>query len=865
MGVLGKLRGGLARGRRDAELREEIEAHIGLRRDSLVEAGLDPREAEWEARRMFGNPTALREESRDMWRFMRLESMLQDLRFGVRLLVQTPLFSIVAVLSLAVGIAAAVAVFTVADAVLFRPLPVRDPGALRAFRIDIMLGAATKTVSGVPEAAFADIQKNADFADYIGFRLADDVVLDSGENAASRMTRVEFVSPGYFEVLGVVPLHGRLLAANDHSATTAVVISERLWRTAFGADTATIGRTIRLNGHAGTVIGVVRSFTGLVVDQPADAFVPLRATAAVDTRVAQQNVRLVGRLHSGITTAVAEQRHAALYRVSMPSIGQRMELRPTLEDASRGLSDARESLERPLRIGLFLVGALLLVACANTGALLLSRFVTRRGEFGVRAAIGAGRWRLARQLAIEALLVALCAAGVGLAAGWLAAPALMRVMPETGSLVAFDLRFDRRLIGFTVVLAVICAGAAVAASLFRLWKSDVFTLLAAESRTTAAGSRRATTVLIAAQIACSHLLAVGAVGMARTLHNLRDVPVGFDPQRTFFVEINAAGLVDEAAAAAFHAVMHERIVATPGVNRATMAQVGILTSSATTGTVDVAGFTPARDEDRIARMFFIGPNYFETLGMPILAGRAFSATEQRVAVVNERFASFYFGSPDRAIGRFVNRDIEIVGVAADGPYNTLRRDPVRAMFVTYVPVRRAQMVHVVRTAGDPSPVMAAVRDAVVAQDRRLRPVLTPGEDVLAVAVVRETFLATIASVLAALAILLACAGVYAVVAYAVSRRQAELAVRLALGATARDVVLLVLRDPLVTTLAGVAAGIPAAYLLMRSISSLLFEVAVFDPTSVLACAAGLVLCGLLAAAWPARRATRVDPVAALRN
>ncbi len=865
MDVLGKLHAWLTRGRRDDELREEIEAHIALRRESLIAAGMAPREAEWEARRMFGNPTALREESRDMWRFVRLESLLQDIRFGVRLLVQTPLFSIVAVLSLAVGIASAVAVFTVADAVLFRPLPVRDPGALRAFRIDIKLGAATKTVGGVPEDAFAHIQKNADFADYIGFRVADHVVMDSGGTALSRMTRVEFVSPGYFEVLGVVPLRGRLLEATDHAATTAVVISERLWRTAYGGDTAAIGRTVRLNGHSGTVIGVVRSFTGLVADRPADLFVPLRATAAVDTRVAQENVRLVGRLRAGITSPVAEQKHAALFRVSMPSIGKGMELRPTLEDASRGLSDARSSLERPLRIGLLLVGALLLVACANTGALLLSRFVTRRGEFGVRAAIGAGRWRLARQLAVEALLIALCAAVVGLVAGWLAAPALMRVMPETGSLIAFDLRFDRRLIAFTLVLAVMCAAAAGAASLFRLWKSDVFALLSAESRTAAVGSRRVTKVLIAAQIACSLLLAVGAVGMARTLHNLRDVPIGFDPQRTFLVEVNAAGLVDREAAATFHAALHERIAATPGVSRATMAQVGILTTAATTGTVDVAGFTPATDEDRMCRMFFIGPNYFETLGMPILAGREFSASERRVAVVNERFATFFFGSPEKAIGRFVNTDIQIVGVAADGPYNTLRPDPVRAMFVSYSPMQRPQMVHIVRTASDPTPVMAAVRDAVVAHDRRLRPTLTSGENVVAVAVVRETFLATIASVLAGLAILLACAGVYAVVAYAVSRRQAELAVRLALGASARDVVLLVLRDPLVTTLAGVAAGIPAAYLLMRSISSLLFDVAVFDPVTVLACAAGLVVCGLLAAAWPARRATRVDPVAALRN
>jgi predicted permease len=864
MGILGKIGALLTRGRRDDELREEIDAHIALRHQSLVDAGMDPRDADREARRLFGNTTALREESLDMWRFARIESWLQDVRFGSRMLVRTPLFTVVAILSLAAGIGSAVAVFAVADAILFRPLPVHNPGELRAFRIDIRLGAATKTVTGVPDDAFAEIQRNADFADYIGFRIADGVTLDGRVGTGARTARVEFVSPKYFEVLGVTAARGRLLDGNDHDGATPVVISERLARAAFNGDA--LGRTVTLNGNPGTVVGVVRSFTGLVADQPADVFVPLGRNADLEPRVARQQVRLVGRLRPGISTAVAEQRHAALYRVSMPSLGKQIDLHPTLEDASRGLSDARPLLERPLRLGLVLVAVLLLVACANTGALLLSRFVTRRNEFGIRAAIGAGRWRLARQLAIEALLVSLCAAAIGLAAGWLAAPILVRVMPEAGSQVAFDLRFDSRLVGFTLALALACAAAAVTASLFRLSKSNVSILLAAESRSATAGSRRTTQVLIAAQIACSVLLAIGAVSMARTLINLREVPVGFDPRRTFVAEVTATGLVANDAAAAFHGALHERIAAVPGVNRATMAQVGILTASATTGTVDIAGFTPATDEDRICRMFFIGPNYFDTLGMPFLVGRAPSAADgPRSAVVNERFARFYFGGPSSAVGRFVNTDMQIVGVVADAHYNTLRDDPVRALFVPYGPVQRTQMVHVIRTNGAIAPVMAAVRDAIVAHDGRLRPTLVSGEDVLAAAVARETFLATVATVLAALAVALACAGVYAVVAYSVSRRQAELAVRLALGASTRDVIALVLRDPLVTALAGAAAGIPGAYLLMRSARSLLFDVAVFDPTIVLACAMGLVACGLLAAAWPASRATRVDPVGVLRH
>ena len=627
------------RTRLDRELSEEIAQHVEMRRQQLVADGMDPRDAAFEARRAFGNIAAIREETRDMRSFPSLDALMQDVRFGARLLARTPVFTAVAVLSLATGIGSAVAVFNVADAVLLRPLPVRAPEQLRGFRIDIRMGAAVKTVSGVAESSLEGIQRGSDFADFVGFRIADDVALEAGGGAAARQARVEFVSANYFDVLGVSASAGRLLTARDRQGPpTPVVVSERLWRSTFAADPAVPGRTITLNGQPAVVTGVVRRFSGLVADRPADIFAPLEASHLIDPTVSNFVVTLVGRLHPGVATPVAEQKLAALYPVAIPSMSKGVELRATLPDASRGVSSARAALERPLWLGLALVGVLVLIACANTGGLLLSRFIARQGEFGVRVAIGAGRWRLARQLSVEALLVAMMAASVGLLIGWASAPLLMRVMPETGSQVAFELRFDARLVAFTVLLTAACAVGAAAASVFRLWTSDPSVLLTSETRYTVKGSRRVAKVLIAAQVACSLLLIVGAVSMAQTLTNLRRVPLGFEPERTFVVNVNATGLANPAAMAAYHARLHERIASAPGVGRATMAQVGILTVSSTIGTVDVPGFSPASDEDRISRMFFVGPGYFETLGMPLVAGRSLIVGRRRCACCRRQSA-----------------------------------------------------------------------------------------------------------------------------------------------------------------------------------------------------------------------------------
>jgi predicted permease len=543
----------------------------------------------------------------------------------------------------------------------------------------------------------------------------------------------------------------------------------------------------------------------------------------------------------------------------------------TLPDASRGASDAREPLRRPLLLGLALVSVLLVVACANTGGLLLARLASRSGEFGVRIAIGAGRARLLRQLMVEALLLAVLATAAGLVVARVAAPVLLRSMPLASIPPDFEVRFDWRLVAFTTAIAVLAGLVAGSASLLRLIRTDPSTILTLNSRTLVRGRRRATAILIATQVACSLPLLVVAGAMTRSLINLGRVDPGFDAGGIVAIRVDATGRTpDTRLLPAYYAQLQERIASAPQVARVSFAQIGLMTSAATTGTIDIAGWSPASDEDRWVRMFFVGADFFETLGMPLLAGSSIGRVEatsrERVAVVNRALAEFYFGTVANAVGRTVNRDIRIVGVTADARYRTLRDEPVRAMFVPSAQTPpRTSMTFLVRTTGDISSATTAALAAVRAHDSALEAKAVTLRDQIAATLSRERFVAVLAGVLSSLALFLSCGGLFAAVAYAVSERHSELAVRLALGATARDIVLLVLTDPLRMTAIGLILGIPGAYATMRAVDALLFEVAPFDLATIAGSGIALMAVATVAAVLPARRAATIDPQECLKS
>jgi predicted permease len=779
---------------------------------------------------------------------------------------RNPAFTAVAVLSLSLGLGAAAAVFSVADAVLFRPLPVADPSSLRDFRVSMTFGGTSshKEVFGADESQVRVLAETADFADIIGFRTVDDVSVDAG--AGSQLVRAEFVSPAYFPVLGVPARTGRLFHRNDSaSSPVPVVISERFSRTALPGGDSAVNRPIRINNRPAVVVGVVRGFRGLLAERPADVFVPLSATAELEPAATALMVRIALRLHPGVATTVAEQKMAALYRALGPSMAKAGELQLTLGDASRGLSGARERLVRPMALGLALVAVLLIVACANTGALLLARFAARQTEFGIRVAIGAGRARLVRQLFIEALLLAILAGFAALLIARVTAPLIASAIPFVSEPIAFDVRFDWRVVTFTGVIASAAAFLAGALTLAQVLRSGTSRVLNAGTRSIVRGRRRTTEALVAAQIGCSLLLLVAAAAMGRTLVNLRQVDPGFDPSDTIALTVDAnAALPERSQSPAYFNRLFDALAAIADVGRISMVQMGLFTPGMTTGTIDVPGHPPANDEDRWTRLFFVGPDFFETVGMRLVAGRGLTAGDmtgrQRVAVVTEQFARFFFGSPHEAVGRIVNRDLLIVGVAADAKFNTFRDAPARALFLPYTQSPpRPVMTLIVKPAADQRRTIDAVVPAIARHDPRLKVRVTTLADQAAATVGVERFAAATATTLTFLALCLACAGVYSTVAHAVSERRSELAIRLALGATPNKLIRAVMRDPVRLALAGIALAVPCTYALMRTLSSLLFGVSAFDLPTLLASAAGLILTTAAAAALPAWRASTIDP------
>lgn len=857
------------RARIDADVAEEMRHHVELRRRQLIDDGIDPRAAEREAKRLFGNEARIREQARDVWGIRWLDTLAQDARYGARLLWRSPEFTALSVLSLTIGIGSAAAVFSVADAALFRPLPVRAPQELRQLRVTLSIGPASKVMGGVDLPVLMEMQRAADFATVIGFRVVDDVGIAAGSAMASRTVRAELVSANYFDTLGVPAVAGRTLGEIDQTGSPAVVISERLWRDAFDAGSDVNGRAITLNGTSGVIVGVARNFRGMAADRPADVFVPLGAATILDPPGVTLPIRVAMRLDRNVPLAVAEQKTAALYAGAAPSMARGKDLKVELLPAGRGVSDARAALQQPLQVGLVFAAVLLLAACANTGGLLVARFAARQGEFAVRLAIGAGRSRIVRQLIVESMLLAALAAAAGLVVALFVGPLLLRSIPIGAVAPDFELRLDYRLLAFTGAAAASAALVAAAASLWRLLGSKPEGMLTVEARTVVPGRRRLNRSLIAAQVACSLLLLVGAGSMARSLSNLRAVNPGFTTSGTFMISADAAGLVSTDERAAYFGRLQERLAASPYVQRVSLLQFPLMSAAATTGNVQVPGYAPSSDDDRWVRMFFVGPQFFETLGTRILAGRDIrphdTPQSERVAVVNHEFARHYFGRPDLAIGRVVNGDVRIVGVAADAQYSTLRDAPVRALFLPYGQAPpRASMTFLVTASGDIRGAMTSAMETARRHDPQLKLRATTLEDQVTSTLSRERFVAALASGLSGLALFLSCAGLYGAVAYAVSERRHELAVRLALGASRGDVIRMMISDPLKVAAVGIAAGIPAVYAVMRGLSALLYGISPFDGWTLAACAAALLVIAAAAAFWPARRASTIAPIECLK-
>ncbi|MBI3665333.1 MAG: ABC transporter permease [Acidobacteria bacterium] len=846
----------------------------------------------------------LREASREMWGFRWAVALWRDLRYGLRMLRRSPVFTVVAVLSLALGIGANTAIFSLLDQVLFRLLPVREPDLLVVFHVEgesapgWSLSDNSQTVFSYP--MYKDLRdRSAVFGGVIARSSAPVSVSYEGQ---TERASAELVSGNFFGELGVQAALGRTLAPEDDEAPGAhpvVVLSYGYWTRRFGGSAAILNTKVNLNGHPMIVLGVAApGFRSLISGQAPDVLVPIAMKREItptwdgldDRRIRWLNI--FGRLKPGVSRPQAEAGVQTAYRPILEDelgqlgrlrtkraeeqfLAQRLELRA----ASQGINQLRLEWQAPLVALMAIVGLVLLIACGNVANLLLARAVGRQRETAIRLALGAGRATIVRQLLVESLVVALAGGLVGLlVAGWTTG-ALLGFLPagEAGHWLSSQL--DLRVLAFTLLLSVATGLLFGLAPAIQATRADVAPALKGQpgSFASASGPARLRRTLVVAQIALSLILVVGSGLFARSLYNLRHVNPGFRAEQlmTFAVDPRLNGY-DAAHGYVFYRELQERLAALPGVRAAGAANPGPLTNNDRGGNLTVEGYQPKEGEEPDSKLSGVGPGYFQALGMPVLVGREFTERDlagPKVVVVNEAFAKQYFGAQN-PLGRRLafgsaNRitlDREIVGVVGNHKHDNLREAARRFVFFPYTQDERLdRLSFYVRAERSASELGPEIRRIVREMDANL-PVFDMKSMQVRVeeSIYADRLIAVLAGAFGLLATLLAAMGLYGVVAYMVARRTAEIGIRMALGAMPGDVLWLVMKDVARLALGGIAIGLPTALALGRLVESQLFGLKAHDPLIFTGAACLLALVAMLSGYIPGRRAARIDPMNALR-
>ncbi len=905
--LLKRLAAWTTRRRRDAELREELAQHRRWRTEALMSDGLPEEEARRQAAVSVGNVTKLREDARDVWGFPSIDSVAQDVRYGLRQLRRAPVFTAVAVGSLALAIGAGSAVFALSRAALFRPVAIFHPEQLLTLRWHATTSNPTDLFNGFNGSSSADgnnisgtsfshvtlehmAEQASPFADVGGF--ADLYRANLKTQGQSRLVKGEMVSGSYFPLLGVRPSIGRLLQPGDDTpASSAVVISYRLWKERFGSDPAAIGMPLQVNAVPFTVVGVTDpSFGGtLDVGDVADVFVPFGARDRImrdEESWKDPNywwVQILVRPRPGASEDALRARLETVLRRDIRAV------RPVVTDAALpvlqlhpgayGQPYTRESLREPLRIMVLAVCALLLIACANIAGLQVARAAAREREMAVRLAIGASRRRVARQVVVECLVLAL----LGGAAGLLVAQALARLLLPAlnlGSEATLDLRIDWTVAAFTTVIAV---ASGVIFGLAPAWRASganatIVGLGTLTSRgPTDAPRLRLGRVLLVAQIALSLALVFTATLFVQSLRRLQHVDTGFDTRNLLLIQANPVlNGYDEARALSYSRNGLDAIRKLTGVEHATITTHPLIANA---GSISELRYkTPDGEEKQEQRVYrlSVADDFFETMRIPIRLGRRIDSRDAnpgvRAAVINETLARRAFAgtSPLGQHFQFGSRPnapvYEIVGVAADARYSGLRQEvPAVAYLALAENASPGSITFYVRTGQEPGRVARAIDEVMPRVDPSV-PIfgMRTQEQQVAEYLSQDLFFARLGSVLGGVALLLACIGIYGLLSYSLARRTPELGVRLALGAAPSALTWLVLRESLVLAISGVVVGIPAAIAIAQAARSTLFEVRPGSPLALAAATAVLAGVALLAGYLPARRASRVDPLTALR-
>lgn len=862
------------------EVADELAFHLQERIEELVAGGLSREAAEAEARARFGDLPAIGAQVEQIDRRMvrrrtlgdSLEALGRDARFALRALRRSPGFTLVAVLTLALGIGANTAIFSAVHGVLLRPLAV--PGLDRLFVIQQNAPGLKLFGGQLSPPQIEDITKHDElFESFAGVSGTSFNLTGSGEPV--RIIGVRTMG-AFFELFGVRPALGRLYRPEDseNGSERVAVLTDGFWRTWGGADSGVVGRAIELNSRIYQVIGVLPA--SFRYQQTAQVYVPIAITPAVRERRGTWSTTAIGRVQPGITP---EQMTAGLERITTEWRGgapRSSSVDGQLFLSARSLVAARAGELQPI-LKLLMVAVLLvmLIGCANVANLQLVRAASREKELAVRAAMGSGRWPIVRQLMVESTLVAVAGGGLGIALGALAIQALKR-MPTIALPALQDLHLDPSVLGFAAAVTVLSALVFGMAPALRAARADLHGMLREASRGSSAGPgrNRLLRMSVAAQVALSLMLLLGAGLLIRSLARLLGTDPGFRAAQVITFQVTLpAGTLQQSGYATFFARLSARLGAIPGVEAAGAVNDLPFAPGRNSSPFRIIGKPVAEGEpQRHADMRMVEGDYFKAIGIPVTRGRAFSAQDregtQRVAVIDESLAREYFGSED-PIGRSVNQgpDALIVGVVGAIKHGDLGEPDKPTIYYPYGQAPWTTGLYLtLRTAREPGAIMAQARAVVAELDRNL-----PVHDIrLMQERVDDSLGARRLAMLvltgfAALALLLAVLGVYGVLSYSTSRRTHEVGIRLALGAVPGDVVRMVLGSGLLLAGAGLVLGLAGFLLLGRLLSSLLYGVTPYDPVTI-AVGAGLVALSAAAAAWvPARRAARVDPLTALRE
>jgi putative ABC transport system permease protein len=879
---------------RDQELDEEIQAHLDMAARDRIERGEAPESAELNVRREFGNRTLITEATREMWGWTALEALVQDVRYGLRMMRRSPGFTAVAVLSLALGIGANTAIFSLINTLMLRALPVREPEQL----VELL----STGYPGDPRMNYFAWkyyehyrEQNHEFSDLIGSSSSRFQV--SRDGLETETVAGEYVVGTFFPALGVQPAIGRLIGPQDDQMGAAgaavTVLSWSYWKNRFNLDPAILGRRITVDGVPATVIGVAsRAFSGLQVGFKTDLWLPVAMEPMIQRpsrrATGQLGLKLVGRLKPGASIEQARAEMSVLDQRRVEETAKATNdplwrhVKIDVEPAGAGLSQLRDQFAKPLLVLMAVVGVLLLIACTNVASMLLARGAARQREMAVRVSLGAGRLRLVRQVLTESLLLAAAGSLLGVFLAYFGADALVRIMASGRPMVGWPGRLELH-IGPDLHVLLFTAGVAVLAGLlFGLapaWCAFASAPAASLRESGSVGETRSRWLfgktLVVAQVAMSVVLLSGAGLFIGHLSNLRNLGLGFqrdsvlvvtlDPARSGYERVQLSHSYQELLA---------RLQSIPGVRSAALSGTTPIEGGAASRFVSVEGFQEPPDARRRVRLNWVGPKYFAALGTPLIAGRDFEFEDEgrlRVAIVNQTLARYYFD--DRSpLGKHVtfegqDRPYEIVGLVGDAKYSNLHEAAPRTMYLNaFQDGRGSSHQLVLRTTVAPTAVVGEVRRAVrdVLKTVAVAKVTTMADQMDA-SIVPERLIAMLSGFFGGLGALLAAIGLYGLLAYTVARRTNEIGIRMALGATGRDVMRLVLKGALGLVCAGLIAGAPLALWGKRVAASMVENLPAATVFPIAIAAVAMIAVALLAAYVPARRAARVHPVEALRH